>query len=131
MYIDISKAPPPDLLCVRVKHLRFAIFSLLLAVCGGLLAAYAAVSDTPDSKILENVTWGLIVGPGLLFVYFTEKFMPYRKLTQTQDRELVDLGQKHPEIATYCALVAQTGRKSIVAEFEACQAWVEKLDRKN
>ena len=130
MHIDITSAPPPDIFRERGKYLRFAIASLLLAGCGVLLAVYAVFSNVPYSKSLENVALGLFAGPGLVFVYFTEKLMAYRGLTQEQDRELTDLGQKSPEVAAYCNMIVKEGRPSIMAEFEACQAWVEKLSRK-
>lgn len=126
MYIDLSKTPPSDLFRHRRKYLRLASLFLLLAVSGILLALYTVVSVAPYSQTLEDIALGLIVGPGLIFVYFAEKFMDYRRLSQEQERELALLVLKHPEVAAYCAQVAKADRRVVVAEFEACQALAEK-----
>jgi hypothetical protein len=43
---------------------------------------------------------------------------------------LVELALQHPEIATYCCLVAKQGREPIFAEYETCREWVENLTHK-
>jgi len=130
MYIDVTNAPPHDLFRNRGKYLRFAGLFLILAVCGILLGVYSVVSAVPYSQTLEDIALGLIVGPGLVFVYFAEKLMAYRRLSQEQGRELAILVQKHPEVAAYCAQVAKVNRRVVAAEFEACQALAEKLGDK-
>lgn len=121
MEIDITREPPADIYRERPKYLRIAVALLALAGCGILLAAYAIFSDTPFSSKLEDAALALFAGPGLVFVYFAAKLQAYKGLSPEQEKELVELGRKHSEIATYCALVAKAGRKVIFAEYEACR----------
>jgi len=130
MHIDITLAPTADIFRNRARHLGIAGILLGLACCGGLLAVYAVVSDAPYSRTMEDVALGLLAGPGLLFAYFGEKLQAYKKLSPGQERELAELVIQHPQIATYCALLTKSGRKPILAEFEACQAKAEELGRK-
>lgn len=121
MKIDITCEPPADIYRERPKYLWIAGALLALAGCGILLAAYAIFSDTPFSSKLEDAALALFAGPGLIFVYFAAKLQAYKGLSPEQEKELVELGRKHPEIATYCTLVAKAGRKVVFAEFEACK----------
>lgn len=121
MKIDINSGPPADIFRDRRKYLWVAGGLLAMASCGLLLAAYAIYSDAPSSERLEDTALALFVGPGLVFVYFAAKLQAYKRLSPEQKKELADLGSKHPEIATYCALVAKAGREVIFAEYEACK----------
>lgn len=121
MQIDITREPPPDIFRERPRYLKIAATLLALVGCGGLVMAYGVVSDTPPSETLETVALVLFVAPGLLFVYFAAKLQDYKRLNPDQKRELAALARKHPEIATYCGLVAKAGREIIHAEYEACQ----------
>jgi len=121
MKIDITREPPVDIYRGRGKHLWIAGALLALAGCGILLAAYAIFSDTPFSARLEDAALALFAGPGLVFVYFAAKLQAYKGLSPEQEKELAELGRQHPEIATYCALVAKAGRKVVFAEYEACK----------
>lgn len=129
MHIDITATPPADIFRHRRRTLWLAGLFLGLAGGGGLLALYAIYSTAPYSRTLEDVALGLLVGPGLVFVYFGEKLQAYKKLTPAQEKELAALSQKHPEIAAYCSLLSRSGRAPILAEFEACQARAEELSR--
>lgn len=128
--IDITREPPADIYRDRGKYLWIAGALLALAGCGLLLAAYAIFSDTPSSERLEDAALALFAGPGLVFVYFAAKLQAYKRLSPEQKRELADLGRKHPEIATYCALVTRAGRQVTFAEYEACKEWDEEPRRK-
>jgi len=90
-----------------------------------LLVVYAVLSGTQQSETMETIALALIVAPALPFFYFGEKVQAYKRLSEGQAKELADLGRRHPEIKAYCLLVAQAGRPPILAEFEACQTWVE------
>ena len=130
MKIDITREPPADIFQKKGKYSLIAIACLILSGCGMLLAAYAIFSDTPHSEKLETAAFTLFVGPILVFSYFGEKLQAYKRLTPDQEKELADLGRKHPEIKAYCALVAEAGRQPILAEYEACQARAEDASRK-
>lgn len=121
MKIDISREPPVEIYRERPKYLWIAGALLALAGCGLLLGAYAIFSDTPFSSRLEDAALALFAGPGLVFVYFAAKLQAYKGLSPEQENELAELGRKHPEIATYCALVVKAGRKAVFAEYEACK----------
>ena len=130
MKIDITREPPVDIFRDRGKYLRISAVLLSLVVCGLLLVVYGVVSDIPQSDTLETAALILIVIPGLVFVYFGQKLQAYKRLNPEQKKKLADLGRIHPEIATYCALVAKIGREPIFAEYEACKDRVEDLARK-
>jgi hypothetical protein len=125
MKIDITKEPPVDIFRDRGKHLRISFVLLALVLCGGGLIVYGLVSDTPQNEFLETLVLALFVVPAMAFVYFGEKLQDYKKLNPGQQKELADLGRKHPEITTYCALVAKQGRVIVHAEYEACKYYDE------
>jgi hypothetical protein len=125
MKIDISGKPPADIFRNRGKHTLLFIAFLILAGCGMLLAMYAILSDTRYYEILEWVSLVLFVGASLVIFYFGEKLQNYKRLTPDNEKELADLGRKHPEIKVYCALVEKAGRKPIKGEYEACKTWAE------
>jgi hypothetical protein len=127
MKIDITSEPPADIFRDRGKHLWICIALLSLVVCGTLLMGYGIFSDTSQAETLNTVGLTLFIGPALIFVYFSEKLKAYKRLGPDQKKELADLGRKHPEISTFCELVAKDGREPIFGEYEACKDWVEDL----
>jgi hypothetical protein len=127
MKIDITREPPNDIYRDRGKYLRICIALLSLVLCGTLLMGYGIFSDNTWSETLNTTGLILFIGPALTFVYFSDKLIAYKKLGPDQKNELADLGRKHPEISTYCGLVAKEGRAPIFAEYEACKDWVEDL----
>lgn len=131
MKIDITREPPADIFKNKSKYVLITVAALVLSGCGMALAAYVILSDTPSNGNLETVAFSLFIGPVFLVAYFGEKLQAYRRLTADQAKELADFGLKHPEIKTYCALVARAGRRPIMAEYEACQAVAGDMNPKN
>ncbi|MBI5556112.1 MAG: hypothetical protein HY885_00580 [Deltaproteobacteria bacterium] len=125
MKIDITHEPPADIFQDRGKYLRISAALLSLVFCGMLLIVYVLFADAASSKNLETAGLALFIGPALIFVYFCEKLQDYKKLNPDQKKELAALGQKHPEIATYCGLVAKANREPVFAEYEASKEWAE------
>ena len=129
MKIDINQAPPADIFRDRAKYIKIAFVLLALALGGLGLMVYGFVSAAPSSESLETMALVLFVGPAVLFVYFGGKLQAYKKLNPVQSKELADLAERHPEIATYCNRLQQSGRPPIHAEFEACQDRAEELSK--
>ena len=130
MKIDITQEPPADIFRNKGNYVLLIIASLVLMSCGLGLAAYIILSDTPPNGKLEMVAFAIIVGSVPIFSYSGEKLQAYKRLTSDQMKELADWSRKHPEINTFCALVAKAGRQPIMAEYEACQALAEDVDEK-
>ena len=127
MQIDIRCEPPVGMFLAKSKYVRNVVVLLGVIVCAVLLGVYLVVTDTPHGDLPENLVLALFVGAVAIFCYYAEKLHDYRLLTEAQAKELETLCVKHPEIAAYCERVAKTGRKTILAEYEACQAHGEKL----
>jgi hypothetical protein len=127
MKIDITREPPADIFCHRGRYFLIAGAFLFLSLCGLLLGAYAILSDTQHSENLETVALVLFVGPAVPFFYFGEKVQAYKRLSVAQAKELAELIQQYPEIKSYCAMVAKSGRQPILAEFEACLDRAEEI----
>jgi hypothetical protein len=123
MKIDITREPPADIFQHRRRYLLGFIVFLILVSCSLFLMVYEIVSDMPQNKKLEDATLGFFVVSGVFFSFFGAKMNHYKRLGPKQKKELDDLGRKHPEIATYCALVEKQGREPIWAEYEACEDW--------
>lgn len=130
MKIDIHSEPPADIFRDRGKYIWISVALLSLVVCGMLLMAYGILSDAQFDETMETVALSLFVGPGLIFVYFGGKLREYKRLTPDQKNELAELGRKHPEISTYCALVAKEGREPILVEYEASKDFVDDVNNK-
>lgn len=131
MKIDITQEPPADIFRERGKYLWICIVILTLAFCGFLLIGYGFLSDIQDNKILERTSLTILVGSALLFFYFGEKLKAYKKLGPEEKDKLAAMARAHPEIGTYCDLVAREDREPIYAEYEACQEWAEYMEHKS
>lgn len=121
MKFDITREPPADIFRNRGKYILIFVALLTLAGCGVLMGVYAIVSDTEYFDKLETAALAFYVGAGLAVYYVGEKLQAHKRLTPDQEKELADLGRKHPEIMVYCELVAKAGRQPIYAEYEACK----------
>lgn len=131
MKIDITCEPPADIYRNRGMYMLIAGILLALSCSGVLLGVYLIVSEAPLNEYLETVALALFVAPTPIFFYFGEKVQAYKRLSADEGKEMVELGLQHPEIATYCALVAEAGRQPIMAEYEACKEWAEGVGRKS
>lgn len=130
MKIDITQPPPADIFRDRPKHARISSVLLFLAMSGVLLMIYGVASDAPSSETMETVALSLLVGPAVVFVYFGTKLNSYKQLSASQKEHLIVISLKHPEIATYCKLVARQGREMTHGEYEACRDWAEDAGHK-
>jgi hypothetical protein len=94
-----------------------------------LLGVYAIFAQTSYYEQLETLALVFFVAPSPFAVYFGEKLQEYKKITPPQRGELAAWGQRYPEVKIYCDLAVKANRQPIRAEYEACQAWVEKVNR--
>jgi hypothetical protein len=69
------------------------------------------------------------VAPAPFAAYIGEKLQEYKKLTPPQQEELLVWMLKYPEVKLYCDQVAMADRQPVRVEHEACQAWVEEVNR--
>ena len=129
MKIDILQGPPTDIFKNRRPLVIIFVILLGLAGCGLLMGVYAIVADTNYYDQLE--TWALVffVAPSPFAAYTGEKLQGYKKLTQPQQKDLFAWILKYPEVKSYCDQVARADREPVRAEYEACQAWVEEMNR--
>ncbi|MBU0675699.1 MAG: hypothetical protein KJ950_13740 [Proteobacteria bacterium] len=125
MKIDITQNPPADLFRKRRPYIRVATVLLVLVLCGVSLGLYGIFTDKPYGVLLEDVALGLFVVPSIIFVYFGGKLQAYKKLSVEQTKELDGFRQDDPVIDAYCAKVVASGRKPVMAEYEACKDRVE------
>ncbi len=129
MKINILHKPPDDIFKNRRKFILIFIALLAVACCGVLLGVYAIIAETIYYNQLEKWALVLFVSPTPFITYFGEKLQAYKKLTPPQRMELADWGLQYQEVNVYSDLVAESGRRPIRAEYEACQAWVEAARR--
>ena len=131
MKIDITHEPPADIFRNKGKYAMLLIASIVLASCGLGLAAYSILSNSPHNATLEMVAFAIIVVSVAGFSFSGEKLQAFKRLTSDQMKELADLGLEHPEIKTYCTLVAKGGRQPIMGEYDACKALADDVAEKN
>ncbi|MDG4475154.1 hypothetical protein [Thiovibrio frasassiensis] len=129
MRINISQAPPTDV--VEGKKIYLRIIPILLALILGaiLLALFLFAFGSSQETLLENIALALFVGPGLAFFFFAEKLHGYKALSAKQEKEMEEFRRQDPEIAAYCAKVSLLDRTLIKAEYDACKARAEKVKR--
>lgn len=126
MKIDITRWPPADLSRERGRHTGLAAFFLLLSLGGVGLMLFAILSDTPHSDTLETAALALFVAPSVGVSYYGGKVNGYKGLNDAQEKDLIGLAAKYPEIASYRDRLERIGRKPVYAEYQACREWSEK-----
>lgn len=125
MKIDINRAPPADIF-KNHGRMKIAFILLLGLACLGVLAGvYAIFSATKHYALLEKTAIALFIGSALPLFLVGEKLQALKALSPEQKKELAALGRQFFEIQGYCDLVAQSNRRIIFAEYEACRDWAE------
>jgi len=131
MKIDILQGPPVDIFKNRRKYIIIFVALLTLACCGLFLGVYDIFAQTSYYEKLETFALVFFVAPSPFAAYFGEKLQEYKKLTPPQREELAAWRQRYPEVKEYFDLAAKANRQPIRVEYEACQAWVEEVDRQS
>lgn len=128
MRIDIEQRPPTNIPRLRWNYTRGSLFFLFLVICAIIIGVIGIFFATGYDDILHNTAFTLFVVSGFAFVYFTEKLLGFRKLTPNQEEKLVSLAQQYEAVSEYWRQVAEQGRYIVVDEFEAIEAYVQKLE---
>src|SRR5210317_2323595 len=103
MAININQDPPANIPRLRWKYTVFSLFFLGLAVCAIIIGVFSVFSDTGDhTDFLENSVFVLFVVSGFAFVYFTEKFLEFRKPGPKRQKKLVAMIYEYEEVSEYC-----------------------------
>ena len=128
MTINISQDPPTDILELRRKYIIFSLVFLGLVVCAIIIGVISVFFETTHTDFLEKCAFVLFVVSGFAFVYFTEKFLEFRKPGPKRQKKLVAMMYEYEEVSEYCRKVAEQGRYLVVMEYDAIVAHVQKIE---
>ena len=128
MAININQDPPANILGLRRKYIFISLFFLGLVICAIILGVISVFFETGHTDFLENSAFVLFVSSGFAFVYFTEKFLDFRKPGPKRQEKLVAMMYEYEEVSEYCRKVAEQGRYLVVMEYDAIVAHVQKIE---
>ncbi|MFC1844091.1 hypothetical protein ACFLZ5_04815 [Thermodesulfobacteriota bacterium] len=128
MAININQDPPANILGLRRKYIIISLFFLGLVICAIILGVISVFFETGHTDFLENSAFVLFVSSGFAFVYFTEKFLDFRKPGPKRQEKLVTMMYEYEEVSEYCRKVAEQGRYLVVMEYDAIVAHVQKIE---
>ena len=129
MAININQDPPANILGLRRKYIIISLFFLGLVICAIIIGVISVFFETGHTDFLENSAFVLFVASGFAFVYFTEKFLDFRKPGPKRQEKLVAMMYEYEEVSEYCRKVAEQGRYLVVMEYDAIVAHVQKIER--
>ena len=129
MAININQNPPANIPRLRWKYTIFSLFFLGLAVCAIIIGVFSVISDTGHhTDFLENSVFVVFVVSGFAFVYFTEKFLEFRRPGPKRQEKLVEMMYEYEEVSEYCRKVAEQGRYLVIMEYDAIVSHVQKIE---
>lgn len=128
MKFDIAR-PLEHVVEKRRRALKLALLCSPMIVTGMAMWVFGVMGSAEQERSFGNGGIAIFVVSGFAFSYFMTKFRNLKPLDFQQEKRLLSLCLKYPEVARYQRLVTAAGRQLVVTELEELEQYTDNGSR--